>query len=237
MKDITKKSFTFFLFTITSLAILSTTLSIHNNFLQYQQLTITTFPNTYGTTGNTLNLDPTQFKKSQEEIYRGSISEMLPAKIELNYNGSSFFGKLVDYKYREGFSYGELKEEQRTFDIGDELISLDVALIENLSKYIPKDIISITNDTELKFRIIGYPERMEPSSLSINSYQINEDFDKILQNPRVLQIANNQNELSFNVNLSSGKYLFVSTATWIPNTPDEIAGYVMYAYHIHVNYN
>jgi hypothetical protein len=237
MKDITKKSFTFFLFTITSLAIFLITVSIHNNLLQHQQLTITTFPNAYGTTGNILNLDPTQFKESQEEIYRESISEMLPANIELNYNGSSFFGKLVDYKYREGFSYGELKEEQRTFDIGDELISLDVALIENLSKYIPKDIISITNGTELKFRIIGYPERMEPSSLSINSYQINEDFDKILQNPRVLQIANNQNELSFNVNLSSGKYLFVSTATWISNTPDEIAGYVMYAYHIHVNYN
>ena len=76
---------------------------------------------------------------------------------------------------------------------------------------------------------------MEPSSLSINSYQITEDYDKIIQNPRVLQIANNQNEVSFNVNLSPGKYLFVSTATWIPDTPDEIAGYVMYAYHIHIN--
>jgi hypothetical protein len=70
--------------------------------------------------------------------------------------------------------------------------------------------------------------------LSINSYQIIENSDKILKNPRVLQIADNQKEIGFNVNLSPGKYLFLSTATWIPDTPDEIAGYVMYAYHIHV---
>ncbi len=235
MKDITKQSFTFFFLIIISLVILSTTLSIHNNFLQSQQLTITNFPNAHGTTGNTLNLDSSQFTESQDEIYRESISAMLPANIELNYNGTTFYGKLVDYKYREGFSYAELKEEERTFDIGDELISADVALIQNLSKYISKNIITITNGSELKFRIIEYPERMEPSSLSINSYQITEDYDKIIQNPRVLQIANNQNEVSFNVNLSPGKYLFVSTATWIPDTPDEIAGYVMYAYHIHIN--
>lgn len=235
MKDITKQSFTFFFLIIISLVILSTTLSIHNNFLQSQQLTITNFPNAHGTTGNTLNLDSSQFTESQDEIYRESISAMLPANIELNYNGTTFFGKLVDYKYREGFSYAELKEEERTFDIGDELISAEVALIQNLSKYISKNIITITNGSELKFRIIEYPERMEPSSLSINSYQITEDYDKIIQNPRVLQIANNQNEVSFNVNLSPGKYLFVSTATWIPDTPDEIAGYVMYAYHIHIN--
>jgi hypothetical protein len=234
IKDMTKQSLTFFFLNITSLVILSITLSIHNNFLQYQQLSITNFPNAHGTTGNTLHLDQSQFTESQEETYRESISEMLPANIELNYNGTAFFGKLVDYKYREGFSYAELKEEERTFDIGDELISADVALIKNLSKYIPKNIITITNNSELKFRIIEYPERMEPSSLSINSYQIIENYDKILKNPRVLHITDNQNEVSFNVNLSPGKYLFVSTATWIPNTPDEITGYVMYAYHIHV---
>ena len=234
MRVINKKSFTFFFFIFTSLIIFLTTLSIHNNLLQHQQLTITTFPTTHGTTDNTLNLDPSQFTENQEEIYRESILEILPAKIELNYNGSTFFGKLVDYKYREGYSYNALKEEQRTLDIGDELISVDVALIQNLSKYIPKNIITITNGSELKFRIIEYPERMEPSSLSINSYQIKEDDDKILQNPKVLHIADNQNELIFNVNLFPGKYMFVATATWIPETPDHISGYVMYAYNIHV---
>lgn len=233
MKDITKKSPTFFFFIFTSLIVFLTVLSIQN-LLQSQQLIIITFPNAHGTTGNTLNLDPSQFPENQEEIYRESISEMLPANIELNYNGSTFFGKLVDYKYREGFSYTQLKEEQKTLDIGDELISVDVPLIENLSKYIPKDTITITNGSDLEFRIIEYPERMEPSSLSINSYQIKEDYDKILQNPRVLHIADNQNEISFTLNLSPGRYLFVPTATWIPATPDQIAGYVMYAYHINV---
>jgi hypothetical protein len=237
MKVINKKSSTFFFFIFTSLIIFLTTLSIHNNLLQHQQLTITTFPPAHGTTGNTLNLDPSQFTENQEEIYKESISKILPANIELNYNGSTFFGKLVDYKYREGYSFNALKEEQRTLDIGDDLISVEVPLIENLSESIPKNTITITNGSELKFRIIGYPERMEPSSLSINSYQIKEDYDKILQNPKVLHIADNQNELGFHVNLSPGKYLFVATATWIPDTPDQVAGYVMYAYHIHVNNN
>ena len=141
MKDITKQSFTFFFLIITSLVILSTTLSIHNNFLNHQQTTtFTIFNNAYSTTGNILNLDPSQFTETQEEIYKESISEMLPANIKLQHNGTTFFGKLVDYKYREGFSYAELKEEERTFDIGDELISADVALIQNLSKYISKNI-------------------------------------------------------------------------------------------------
>jgi hypothetical protein len=233
MKDITKKSSTFF-FISTSLIIFLTILSIQNYLLQYQQLIITTFPNAHGTTGNTLNLDPSQFTENQEEIYRESILETLPANIELNYNGSTFFGKLVDYKYREGLSYTELKEEQKKLDIGNELISVNVPIIENLSKNIPKNTITITNGSELKFRIIEYPERMKPSSLSINSYQIKEDYDKILQNPKVLHIADNQNEISFSLNLSPGRYLLVSTATWIPDTPDQIAGYVMYAYHINV---
>ena len=235
MKDSTKKADAFFIFIFSSLTILSLSLPLHHIFLNHQQTTtLRIFNNAYSTTGNILNLDPSQFTETQEEIYKESISEMLPANIKLQHNGSTFFGKLVDYKYREGYSYSELKEEQKTFDIGDELSTVDVPLIKNLSKYIPTNTITITNGSELKFRIIGYPERMEPSSLSINSYQIKEDHDKILQNPRVLSIVNNENELSFNLNLSPEKYLFVSTATWIPDTPDQIAGYVMYAYHINV---
>ena len=73
MKDITKKSPTFFFFIFTSLIIFLTNLSIHNDHLQHQQLTITTFSTAYGTTGNTLNLDPSQFTENQEEIYKESF--------------------------------------------------------------------------------------------------------------------------------------------------------------------
>ena len=222
MKYIIKK-FSFFVLIFVSLTM-----------IYYQQTTIFHHAYASNTTNNTLNVDHSQFTESQEEIYRESISEMLPANIELQHNGSTFFGKLVDYKYREGYSYSELKEENRTFDTGDELASEDVPLIENLSQYIPHNIITITNGSELKFTIVGYPDRMEPSSLSVNSYQIKEDYDKILQNPKVLQIADNQNELSFNVDLSPGKYMFVATGTWIPDTPDQVSGYVMYAYYINI---
>ena len=72
MKDITKKSPTFFFFIFISLIVFLTVLSIQN-LLQSQQLIIITFPNAHGTTGNTLNLDPSQFTENQEEIYKESF--------------------------------------------------------------------------------------------------------------------------------------------------------------------
>jgi hypothetical protein len=206
----------------------------HINFID--QIKITLFQNIYGIPNNMLNFDPSQFNEIEEEIYRESIAEMLPANIELQYNASAFYGKLVSYKYREGYSFSALKEEERTFDTGEEPISIDLPFIKNLTKYISNNTIPIINDSELKFRIIGYPERMEPSSLSINSYVVKEDNNngKTLQNPKVLHIVDNQNEAVFNVNLSPGKYLFVATATTIADTDEQVSGYVIYAYNVYI---
>jgi hypothetical protein len=206
------------------------TFLINNNFINLY----TIFGNVYGITNDKQYLNPLQFSKVQSETYRKSISQVLPPDIELKFNGSSYFGNLITYKFREDYSFSELKEEERTFDIGGKLTALHIPLIQNLAKHISNNnLITIKNGSELKFVITEYPKSLEPSSLSINAYEVKNNNNKnILQNPKVLSIVNNENELNFNVNLPPGKYLFVATATWIPKTPDHAGGYVIYGYNI-----
>ena len=143
-----------------------------------------------------------QLSKFQTEVYRKSIPQVLPPNIELNFNASIYLGNLITYKFREGYSFNELKEEERTFDIGDKLTALNVPLIQNLAKYISNNnIITIKNGFELNFIITDYPKILEPSSLSINGYKVKDDNENILENPKVLGIVNNENELKFNVGL------------------------------------
>ena len=209
------------------------TLLISNNFIYGQTALI---KNIYSISNDNLNFNSSQFSEIGKQIYKESISEMLPPNIELQYNGSNYFGELVSYKYREGYTFSALKEEQKTFDTGNRLISIDIPNIKNLTKYVSNNVITITNGSELKFRIIGYPaDRLEPSSLSINSYQVKEnDNGKILQNPKILHIVDNRDNTTFNVNLSPGKYVFVTTATTIPKTDEQVSGYVIYAYNIYI---
>ena len=207
------------------------TFLINNNFINQQH---TIFGNAYSVTNDRQYLDSMQLNKFQTEVYRKSISQVLPPNIELKFNASNYLGNLITYKFREGYSFNELKEEERTFDIGGKLTSLHIPLIQNLAKHISNNnIITIKNGSELKFVITEYPKILEPSSLSINAYEVNNNNNKnILQNPKVLGIANNEKELNFNVDLPSGRYMFVATATWIPKTSDHAGGYVMYGYNI-----
>jgi hypothetical protein len=212
------------------------TFLINNNFINQEH---TIFGNAYSVTNDRQYLDSMQLNKFQTEVYRKSISQVLPPNIELKFNASNYLGNLITYKFREGYSFNELKEEERTFDIGGKLTSLHIPLIQNLAKHISNNnIITIKNGSELKFVINEYPKILEPSSLSINAYEVKDDDENnnknILQNPKVLGIANNENELNFNVDLPPGKYMFVATATWIPKTPDHPGGYVMYSYNINI---
>lgn len=230
------KEFKIFILIFLSVTIILMTFLINNNFINQQH---TIFGNAYSVTNDRQYLDSMQLSKFQTEIYRKSISQVLPPNIELKFNASIYLGNLITYKFREGYSFNELKEEERTFDIGDKLTALNVPLIQNLAKYISNNnIITIKNGSELNFIITDYPKILEPSSLSINAYKVKDDNENnnenILENPKVLGIANNENELKFNVGLHPGKYMFVATATWIPKTPDHAGGYVMYGYNIEI---
>lgn len=223
-----------FILTFFTVTIILMTFLINNSFINQQHKI---FGKAYSITNNGISLDSMQFSNIDAEAYRKSISQVLPPNIELKFNTSTFFGSLITYIFREGYSFNELKEEERTFGVGDKLTALNVPLIQNLAKYISnKNIITIKNGSELNFIITDYPKILEPSSLGINAYKVKDDNENnnedILQNPKVLGIANNENELNVNVNLPLGKYLFVATATWIPETSDHAGGYVMYGYNI-----
>lgn len=168
-----------------------------------------------------------------EQNLNSLFSEILPPNITFLYNNTEYFGNMISYKFREDYTFAELQEELRTFNLANVLIPLNIPTFGNLSNYITNNSITIKNGSELKFTIIGYPERLEPSSLSINSYKVSED-ENILQNPKVLQITNNQNELNFSIDLSPGKYVMIATATWIPESRDHVGGYVMYGFNIDI---
>ncbi len=197
----------------------------HENFLNpnkfFQNVSSLSYNRSYVDSPMLLNNDLShEYKK---------ISDVLPPTIELYFNGSTFLGQLISYKFRQGYSFNELAEEEITIDIGNKLTTLNIPLVKNLSKYTSNDSITIKNSSKLQFAITKYPVRLQPSSLSINSYEIK---STLLQNPKVLAVSNNENELIFNIDLQPGKYMLSATATWIPKTSNDIGGFVIYGYNI-----
>ncbi|MFB5600826.1 MAG: hypothetical protein ACE5SW_11450 [Nitrososphaeraceae archaeon] len=158
-------------------------------------------------------------KTLKNDLYIESISEILPPEINLIYNGSIFTGNLINYKYREGYSFDEL----------------DVA-IENLSNYIPKETIQVKNGSDLKFIISGYPERIEPSDLSISVYNI--ENKKVNFNDGKVRILDPINgttqEYLYKMNLPSGEYFFIVSTTTIPQSSDRVGGYAIYSYRLNI---
>lgn len=158
-------------------------------------------------------------KSFKNDLYIESISEILPPEINLIYNGSIFTGNLISYKYREGYSFYEL-------DID----------IENLTNYIPKETIQVKSGSDLKFIISGYPERIEPSDLSISIYKI--ENNKVNINDSKVQILESINgtaqEYLYEMNLPLGDYYFLVSTTTIPQSSDRAGGYTIYSYRLNV---
>jgi hypothetical protein len=199
---------------------------LHESFLNQSKI----FQNVFSILNNRAHMDsPMLLNNDQSHQYRKISMEVLPPPIELDFNGSTFLGQLISYKFREGYSFNELKEEEITIDIGNKLTTMHIPLIKNLSKYTSNDSITIKNGSKLQFAITNYPIRLQPSSLSINSYEIK---STLLQNPKVLGVSNNENKLIFNIDLQPGRYMLTATATWIPKTSNNIGGFVIYGYNI-----
>jgi hypothetical protein len=140
------------------------------------------------------------------------VSDILPPNIIFNYNNTDYNGKLLNYKYREGYSFNES----------------DLS-IENLTKHFSnQNSISINNGSQVKFIVKGYPERIEPLTLFVTAYQIDGDTVKVFRN---LDKVNNQENI-YNINLPKGNYLLITTSTSIPETSKHVGGYVIYAYSV-----
>jgi len=156
-------------------------------------------------------------ENSQNEIYRESISDILPPKISIIYNGSIINGDLASYKYREGYTFSEL----------------DIHL-QNLTNYLPTEIIPIKSGTEIKFTILGYPERVEPSNLSITVYKIDNNKVNFTKDQLIILDPLNptSNEYNFKMNLPVGEYFVLASTTTIPETYDRVGGYAIYSFRI-----
>jgi len=140
------------------------------------------------------------------------VSEILPPDIIFNYNNTNYNGKLISYKYREGYSFNE-----------------SGLSIKNLTNHFSnQNSILINNGSQVKFIVKGYPERIEPLTLFVTAYKIDGDTVKMLRN---LDKVNNQ-ENTYKVNLSKGNYSFIATSTSIPETSKHVGGFVIYAYSV-----
>lgn len=140
------------------------------------------------------------------------VSDILPPNIVFNYNNTNYNGKLINYKYREGYSFNES----------------DLS-IKNLTKHFSnQNSISINNGSQVKFIVKGYPERIEPLTLFVTAYQMNGNTVKVFRN---LDKVNNQENI-YNINLPKGNYLLIATSTSIPETSKHAGGYVLYAYSV-----
>ena len=83
------------------------------------------------------------------------VSDILPPNILFNYNNTNYYGKLISYKYREGYSFNES----------------DIR-IKNLSSHFSnQNSILINNGSQIKFILKGYPEQIESLKLFVTAYR------------------------------------------------------------------
>jgi hypothetical protein len=77
----------------------------------------------------------------------------------------------------------------------------------------------------------GTPRTLPPDSLDISAYTIDGAAIGVLN-------ATEDNTSTFRINLSTGSYILLASATWIPSSADEyVTGYVIYKFLANVTDN
>jgi hypothetical protein len=135
---------------------------------------------------------------------------VLPPKILMNYAGIEYPGELSEAEYRAGIDFPELHIRP-----------------QNVSTNIPSNIVHVKKDSCIQFLIVGTPNLLPPSSLAITAYSaINGTAAAVLN-------AIDYDNTVFRMNLSSGNYILVAAATWLPGSED-VTGYVIYKFVVNV---
>ena len=133
--------------------------------------------------------------------------DVLPPEMYLVYNDRVYLGELSQSKYREGETFSDL-------DI----------LPENISSDLPTETIKIRNGTCTQFMVRGTPSTLPPDSLDISAYSTDGAPVGVLG-------ATEDDTSIFQIDLPSGAYILLATATWIPSSEDEyVTGYVIYKF-------
>jgi hypothetical protein len=133
----------------------------------------------------------------------------LPPRIVMVYNGTQHLGVLVSYKYRHGYTFGQL----------------DIPA-KKVTALLPADIVNIKKGSSIQFFAKRNPAILPPSSLSIDAYT---------SQGKAVGVLNITKGTSSNValNLAQGKYILLATATWIPRSED-VTGYAIFSYMINI---
>ena len=133
----------------------------------------------------------------------------LPPKIVMVYSGTQHPGVLISYKYRHGYTFGQL----------------DIPA-KNVTALLPANVVTIKKGSSIQFFAKRNPAILPPSSLSIDAYT---------SQGKAVGVLNITKGTSSNValNLAQGKYILLATATWIPRSED-VTGYAIFSYMINI---
>jgi hypothetical protein len=133
----------------------------------------------------------------------------LPPRIVMAYSGIQHPGVLVSYKYRHGYTFGQL----------------DIPA-EKVTALLPSDVVNIKKGSFVRFFAKGDPAILPPSSLSIDAYTSQGKAVGVLN-------VTKSESTTFALNLNEGKYMLLAVATWIPRSED-VTGYTVFSYMINV---
>ena len=141
--------------------------------------------------------------------------DVLPPNMYAIYGDKTSQGELSQSKYREGETFSNLN-----------------ILPENISSDIPAEAVEIIKDTCAQFVVVGTPSTLPPDSLDISAYAMNGTSVAVLATLR------KRIRITFRINLPTGLYILLASATWIPSSADEyVTGYVIYKFLANVTEN
>jgi hypothetical protein len=144
--------------------------------------------------------------------FKDSISDVLPARIQMIYENQTFDGKPIFYIYRGDSSFSDFQIPQF-----------------NLSN-IDTKIIDLKNSSEVLFNITDYPPIITPSYLGVTAYKDPGETAQIIKNEDYNKT--NINNLS-TISLKEGEYTLIATATWDGDSED-VEGFQLNAFKINI---
>ena len=161
------------------------------------------------------NLDSVRCEPMMSNVTIPSTGEdVLPPEMHLVYGERVYQGELSQSKYREGETFSDLN-----------------ILPENIGSELPAETVEIKKDTCAQFVVKGTPRTLPPDSLDISAYTIDGTSVGVLN-------ATEDNTSTFRINLPSGAYILLASATWVPSAADEyVTGYVIYKFLANVTEN
>jgi hypothetical protein len=135
---------------------------------------------------------------------------VLPPKIVMNYAGIEYQGDLSEAKYRAAINFPELHIRP-----------------QNITANLPSNIVHVQKDSCIQFLIRGTPKLLPQTSLAVTAYSATSGAAAKVLN------ATDYDGSIFRMNLNSGNYILLATATWLPGSQD-VTGHVIYKFVVSV---